>query len=112
MLAAGKMNRELVIQQRTGAADAAGQPSETWETFATVFAWIKSPTGSASAERISGNQEVSSASLSARIRYRTDITAGMRATENSVVYDIAQVVPDVAGRQYTDLVLVAGASED
>jgi SPP1 family predicted phage head-tail adaptor len=112
MLPAGKLNRKLVIQQRDSGVDAAGQPIETFSTFATVYAWIRQPTGSASAERITGGQEVSSGVFSARIRYRTDITAGMRAVENLVVYDIKQVMPDVAGRHYTDLVLETGASED
>jgi SPP1 family predicted phage head-tail adaptor len=43
---------------------------------------------------------------SIRIRYRTDITAAMRVTDGSTVYQVKAVLPD-SGRQYLDLVCEA-----
>lgn len=110
MLASGTLNRLVVIEQRTPGQDAEGQPLNTWQTVATVWANFKAPTGTASAERIGGDREMSTTTYSVRIRYRTDITAAMRVTADGVVYLINQVIPDVARREYTDLVCTAGAA--
>ena len=112
VLAAGQLNRRLTIQLRASGQDAYGQPSGAWSDLATVYASYRAPTGmSAAGESISGNREVSAAVCSWRIRYRTDITAGMRAVEGTTVYDIRQVLPDIAKREHVDLVCEFGASE-
>lgn len=110
MQAAGKRNRLITIQQRASGLDAAGQPSTTWETFAAdLWASYKASSGSAAAERITGGQELSTVTCNWRIEYRTDIAEGMRVIDaNSVLYDIAAVSPDVAGREFTDLICVVG----
>lgn len=103
---AGLLNRTLVIKSRTTGQDSHGQPSTAFgTTVATVKAWARMPAGmSAAAERIEGARETSTVTCSFRIRYRTDITAAMRAYDGSVAYDIRQVIPDIAGRTYLDLV--------
>jgi len=47
---------------------------------------------------------------SIRIRYRSDITAGMRLMDGSTVYDIQAVILDRQNKQYVDLVCQTGAS--
>ena len=108
-LNAGDLNRRVVITQRDSGVDAAGQPVTTWSTLATVWASVKAPAGKAQAERMSADRSTSVVAYSVRIRYRTDVTAAMRAEIAGQVYDIEQVVQDLAGREYTDLVCVAGA---
>lgn len=113
MQPAGKRNRLITVQSRVAGQDSAGQPSTSWETFASdIWAWYMADSGRASAERVAGNREISSATCSWRVEYRTDITPGMRVIDDaSTVYDIAQVLPDRAGREYTDLVCVTGSSQ-
>ena len=109
MLNAGRLNRRVTIKSRSSTQDAAGQQVETWADVTTVWGDIKAPAGAAAAERLGADRETSTAAYSIRIRYRTDITAGMRAYEGGTTYDIAQVLPVVARREYCDLVCVAGA---
>lgn len=110
-LAAGTLNTRIVISRRASGLDSWGQPSETWETVATVWASVLSPTGRAAAEMLSADRQISATTYSMRIRWRTDVTAAMRVTQGSTVFDIAQVIPDIAGRRYVDLVCTTGASQ-
>lgn len=98
---AGRLNRRIVIKQRGTAQDAIGQPVETWTTVATLYAEIKHPAGLTA---IKGDADVSIVKASIRIRYRTDIDAGMRAEHGAAIYDIKAVLPDEAGRKHVDLV--------
>jgi SPP1 family predicted phage head-tail adaptor len=113
MQPAGKRNRLITIQQRTAGQDDYGQPLTTWETFrADLWAWHMASSGTAAAERVAGGRETSVLACSWRVEYLTDITAGMRVLDEAgTVYDIALVSPDTAGRQFTDLVCTAGASQ-
>ncbi len=108
MLSAGQLNRRITISRRVTGQDSWGQPATTWETVATVWAHFLAPRGRAAAEEIAAGRELSATPYSVRIRYRTGIDSGMRVTEGADVYTIAQVLPDVAGRVYVDLVCVAG----
>lgn len=105
---AGRMRTQVTFLARTTAQDEAGQPVESWSTVATVFADVRGPSGMAAAERIAANAETSLTTYSVRIRYREDITAGMRAQHGSALMNVAQVVQDIGGRRYTDVVCVAG----
>ena len=102
---AGKLNKRITIQQRTTTQDAIGQPVETWTTVATVWADVRGTNGlSFIKEAIKADADVSIARVSFRVRYRTDITAGMRVVFNSENHDIEAVMPDMAGRQHIDIV--------
>ena len=99
---AGRLNTRCVIQRRTGGTNDWGEPlPEGWETHATVWANVKHLSGS---EAIKADAEVSTVRASIRIRFRSDITAGMRVLIGLVPYEILAVQPDVAGRVYVDLV--------
>ena len=99
---AGRLNTRCVIQRRTGGTNDWGEPlPEGWETHATVWANIRHLSGS---EAIKADAEVSTVRASIRIRFRSDITAGMRVLIGLVPYEILAVQPDVAGRVYVDLV--------
>jgi len=111
-LNAGRLNRFISITRPAAGKDAAGQPLTTFGPVCTTWADIKAPSGSAAAEHVAANRQVSPATYSMRIRWRTGLLPSMRVTERvegvDVVYTIAQVLPDVAGREYVDLVCVAG----
>lgn len=97
----GRLNRRVVIQQHAAGSDAQGQPTSGWVDVATVWADIQYLKG---IEQIKADAVTSSARVSIRIRWRTDITAAMRVLYNSVVHTVQVVLPDVATRRYVDLV--------
>lgn len=105
---AGTLNRQVVIQSRDSGTDDAGQPVQTWTTFATVWADIRTQGGLAT---LRSGVATDVTGYSIRIRYRTDITAGMRVVCDSVVYDVKHVLLDVAGRDWTDLVCERGGND-
>lgn len=107
---AGQLNRRIKIQKKAKGVDDFGQPVDTWEDYATVWAWLKAPTGmgTINSEFATKAGDVSKTQYSIRIRYRTDITAKMRVVLGSVIFDIRSVIPDEAGHEYTDLVVVSG----
>lgn len=107
-IAAGQLDRRVTIQQRAAGVDTYGQPSTTWETLATVWAWVKAPSGASLAERVAADRQASLVTYSVRIRYRADVTAGMRLLVGSDTWDIDSVVIDHARREYVDLVCVVG----
>lgn len=98
---AGRLNSLVIIQSRSAGQDATGQPLTTWADVATVWAHIRHPGG---LEAIKADAVVSVVQASVRIRYRAGLTAGMRLLHGATVYEISAVLPDEAGRQWTDLV--------
>jgi SPP1 family predicted phage head-tail adaptor len=102
---AGKLSTRITIQQRSTTQDTVGQPLDTWTTFATVWADVRTTNGlSFIKEAIRANAEVSMMRTSFRIRYRTGINAGMRVLLGSTVYDIEAVMPDLGNKDHLDLV--------
>ncbi|MCX5592028.1 phage head closure protein [Alcaligenes endophyticus] len=110
-LAAGLLNRRIIIQQREGVQDAAGQPTTAWVTVATAWAWIKGPTGMAVAKGgLLGQSTVDDAvsPYSFRIRYRVGVKKGMRVVLRGEVYEVREVRHDQEGAEWTDLVCKHG----
>lgn len=97
---AGRLSRRCIIQQPGTAEDELGQPIPGWTDVATVWADIRHKSG---LEAIKADAPVSTVQASIRIRYRSDVTAGMRVVHNLVPYDIKAVMEDVAGREFVDL---------
>ncbi len=104
----GQLNRRLTLQHRTSSRDTAGQPIPSWSTVATIWADVRVQNG---VQTLKADAEISVLRASIRIRYRTDINAGMRALLGSTVYDIEAVLPDESCRQYLDLVVTQGAND-
>lgn len=112
MPAAYNRNRRVQLQVKSSSRDAAGQPLDSWTTYATVWADIRNQRG---LQTIQAARETSTVQASINIHYRTDITAGHRAVDvtlqgTPVVYDIAAVLPDLAHKDYVDLVATQGAN--
>jgi SPP1 family predicted phage head-tail adaptor len=106
-----RFSRRVTIQQRATTDDAIGQPVETWATVCEVWAYVKAPTGMQTTERAIADREASPTTYSIRIRYRTDITAAMRVVLGTTTFAISDVIEDFAGREYLDLVCVAGVGD-
>ena len=102
----GDFNRQVTIERPLQGQDETGQPISTWTFLATVWANIAQKSG---LETIRADAPVSLVQASIRIRYRTDIDAGMRVVFGTTLYDIRAVLPDSAGRKFVDLVCEAGA---
>lgn len=98
-MAAGKLNTRITLQRRSTSRDAAGQPLDSWQPVASVWADIKFLTGTAATK---ADRETGMARVSVRIRLRTDVCTGMRAVKGSTVYDIKSALPQ--GREWLDLV--------
>ena len=100
---AGTLNTRVVIQTRSG-QDAAGQPTTTWTTHATVWANVRHPSG---AEAMRADKDISINQVRVRIRRRTDITPAMRVSHGGVIFQIKAVLPDAQRLEFTDLVCEA-----
>lgn len=98
---AGDLRNRIIIERQTSSQDAGGQPLEVWSPVATVWADIRNPTGMGA---IRADAHAAVVKTSIRIRWRTDIEAGMRAVHGSMAYEIGAVLPDHAGREFVDLV--------
>lgn len=99
-MSAGSLNRRITLQRRAVGQDATGQPIETWQDVATVWASIRHLSG---VDSIKADRDVSVARASIRLRYRLDIDAGMRVKHGGVIYGIKAVLPDEVKREYVDL---------
>jgi len=97
---AGQLRDRVVIQQKTSGTDAWGAPlPEAWADYASLWSNIRHLSGT---ESIKAGADTSIVKASIRIRWRTDITAGMRVLHGAAVYDIEAVLPG-ARREYVDL---------
>lgn len=112
-LAIGNFNRRVTIQYLSSEADDWGQPKKEWLDLCTVWAWIKAPTGmgTITSEYQSESGDISRSQYSIRIRYHSDVTAKMRAVCEGTIYDIRSVIQDMAGHEYTDLVVAVGMND-
>lgn len=94
----GPLRKRLTLQRDTGSTqDAYGQPVAVWQTVATVWAEI---TPQAAAERQIGGaaQETATVTHRVRLRYRSDVTPGMRGLWGVRVFDI-ESAGDPTGRR-------------
>lgn len=101
---AGDLNRKITIQKKGTGEDEWGTPTpgpENWVDVCKPWVSIKNLSGLGA---IKADAEASVVKTSIRIRYRTDVAAGMRALHGATVYEIKAVLPDEAGRVHTDLV--------
>ena len=99
---AGQLRDQITIQRRKPGGSL-GQPSNIWESIFPLPIWGNIRFGSGS-ETIRAGQVASKAQASIRIRWRTGITAEMRAVCDGVIYEIKAVLPDRQRREYVDLV--------
>ena len=105
---AGDLRNRIQVQAREQVPGPTGQPSTKWVTKHTLWASIRHPSGM---ETIRQGIEITNVNASIRIRYREDITAGMRVLHHDRVYDIKAVLPDMQSREHLDLTCKTGAND-
>jgi SPP1 family predicted phage head-tail adaptor len=98
---AATLRHKVSIQELPSGSDANGQPLTDWVELCAPYADIL---GTGGLETIKGGAVTSIVKKSIRIRYRTNVTAGMRVVHGVTIYNILAVVPDERGRVYTDLI--------
>lgn len=110
-LAAGDLNRLILIEARDLTVDDLNQQVDGWVPWTTKWANIKAPSGMS---QIKGSQQglvVAVNSYSFRIRYTPDIlNTAMRINLDGQLFDIQSVTHDLANREYTDIVCQLGAN--
>ena len=101
-LDAGDLNRRITIQRKGAGTDDWGTPlPDAWDDVTKAWANIRNLSGLGA---IKADAEAAVVKTSIRIRYRADISPGMRVLHGTTVYDIKAVLPDEARREYVDLV--------
>jgi len=97
---AGTLSERCVIQRKTQGTDSWGAPlPEAWQDYATVWANVRHLSG---VESIKSGADVSVVKASIRIRWRQDITAGMRVLHGAQTFDVEAVLYGQR-REYVDL---------
>lgn len=90
MLSAGRLNKQVVIQSRSLAADEVGQNTITWVDVATVWAEVTALRGR---EFFAAAQTQQENSIKVRIRYRADVDQTCRLMYQGKPHDITGVTP-------------------
>lgn len=102
---AADLTDRITIEQRETGSDDWGQPAETWQVVAVLWASVRYLSGLSA---IKAGADVSIRKASIRIRHRTGLDAGMRVLFDGKTFDIQAVLPD-GKRLFVDLVCEAVA---
>lgn len=89
---AGRLRNLITIQKQVSRKDELGQLVNEWVDICTVRAEIRDVSGK---EYQSSQAEQTQTDCKILIRYRNDITSGMRVMCNGTYYDIKAVLEDV-----------------
>lgn len=112
----GRYNRKIEIWNRAGTLDAAGEPvANNWVLYKSKWAMIRGRNGMSlvreSGSASSGKEAEAPLDMqSFRVAFCTDITADMQIRWLGTQYDIIMIRPDLADRQFTDIIVRTGAS--
>lgn len=97
---AGKLNCLVQLLQENAGQDSIGQPVTAWTSVGDAWANIRHVSG---AEFIRGGAQTAVATVSIRLRFRTDMTTAMRVQHGATLYEITAVLPDLQKRDHVDL---------
>lgn len=101
------MRARLELQDRTRTPDEAGGYAETWHPVVIVWAELKELRGN---ESVIAGSVTETAGALAIIRFRANMTAGMRAIHGSVIYNIRGVRDPDGRREWLELSLERGVA--
>lgn len=109
-ISAGRLNRLLRIEKKSGSKHPSGQPVDAWELHKEKYGNIKSKSGSA-ATRENGGVPNEAVPVSIRVRYDRTITTDMRVVDpEGTIFSIGTISHDHADREWTDLVCTVGGN--
>ena len=96
----GQLRNLIAIQKLGTGVNEWNEPDpDSWVEHAKVWASVRHLSGT---ESIKAGVDTSTVRASIRIRWRTDITSGMRAVHMGNLYDIEAALPG-AKREFVDL---------
>ncbi len=84
----GKLNNKIIIESKTETIDSVGDSIETWATFATVWAEVKTQSGR---EFQSAREQHSELTHIVTLRYLSGATSKMRVNNGGDYYNILSV---------------------
>ena len=93
---AGQLNKRVQLQSATTTTDAVGGTSQTWSTFATVWAAVEPQ------PFVVGSQKAEVLTLFT-IRYRDDVAAEQRVVFEAVTYTVLVVIDNA--QEHRQLIL-------
>ena len=105
---AGRLNKRIVISQLISgspAVDEFGQPNTVWDEVDTVWGAIEPLTGR---EFWAQQQVQSEITGKIRIRYRNDISAGMKAEYSGKTYMILSIIDPLEAHKELQLMVSEG----
>lgn len=110
--AAGEYTRKITIKERGVEVDAANQPIDSWTIKFRLWSKPRSKTGMSSVRAAEAGIAASPTLYSFRIKYRpTGITTAMRIEDNDGnIFDIREIIHDIAEHEWTDLVSETGGN--
>lgn len=100
---AGSLNRRIELQHRTTARSAYGEQTESYSTYATVWA---NKADVRAREFIAAQQEIAENTAKFTLRYRSDVLNSDRIVCASVTYSIRQVA-EIGRRQGLEVLATA-----
>ena len=85
---AGRLDRQIIIQQKTTTYNSYNEPTDTWSTYKSVYAEVIGRTGR---EFLTSDQTIAERRAIFRIRYITGIEMTMRISYDSFYWDILDI---------------------
>lgn len=104
----GRLNQRVRIEKRQSGQDDFGQAVLTWVPLCTTWAEVLPLRGR---EFFAAAQVQQEHSIKVRLRYRHDIDAGMRLVWNGRAHDITGVIALEGGRQWLEIMALAGVKD-
>jgi SPP1 family predicted phage head-tail adaptor len=86
----GHLDRRIILQKRTTAANEYNEPIETWTTLDTVWSMVEYPMTGSDEQTTAGLIQATTR-VEFTIRYRTDIGFINRIQYNSTIFDIERI---------------------
>jgi SPP1 family predicted phage head-tail adaptor len=110
--AAGEYTRKIKIAERGVEVDALNQPLDAWTIKFQLWSKPRSKTGMSSVRAAEAGINASPTLYSFRINYRpTGITTAMRVEDgDGNLFDIREIIHDIANHEWTDLVCETGGN--
>lgn len=106
---AGRRNRKIIINKRSGAVDALNRPIENdWIKHAEKWAEPRGQTGMGVIRGGAQGVDTTLNAYSFRILFDSTITTGMQLVDDMGTYDIVDVRHDKSKREWTDIVTNSG----
>jgi SPP1 family predicted phage head-tail adaptor len=107
----GPLRHRVELQEQVETRTPSGAVVVAWQTFKSVRASIEPMSGR---ERYSGDQIRAEATTLIRVRFASDVwprlTPKCRVMHQGVIYNIAEVSPDLAKQQWVRVMATSGVN--